>query len=210
MGRLLDAKKESKRRSLLAAAYELFLERGAAKTSVGDITERAGVAKGTFYLYFHDKDSLLEALCFQVSYDLMLRAHKAMHSQPALEQFWQKAVFIADYIIDYFCREKVVLQLIKRNFSWPLMERELSRKDDPLFLAIWQDAQSCPALAGQSREEVLRILFALFEMCGSTCYSSIILGRPAGIEEMKPVLFHIMRRCLDGPPADLGAGYPGA
>ncbi len=210
MGRLIDAKKESKRQSLLSSAYELFLEHGASKTSVGDITERAGVAKGTFYLYFHDKESLLEALCFQISYDLMLRAHTAMHGQAGLTEFWQKAVFIVDYIIGYFCREKVVLQLLKRNFSWPLIEREFTRQDDPLFSAIWQDAQSCPALTGQSRDEVLRIMFALFEMCGSTCYSSIILGRPAGIEQMKPVLFHIIRRCLDGPPADFGAGYPGA
>lgn len=210
MGRLMDAKKETKRQSLLSSAYELFLEHGAAKTSVGDITERAGVAKGTFYLYFHDKESLLEALCFQISYDLMLRAHKAMQAQPGLTEFWQKAVYIVDYIIGYFCREKVVLQLLKRNFSWPLIEREFAREDDPLFSAIWQDAQSCPAFAGQSRDEVLRMMFALFEMCGSTCYSSIILGRPAGIGQMKPVLFRIIRRCLDGAPDAFGPEYPEA
>lgn len=209
MGRLLDAKKESKRQSLLVAAYELFLERGAAKTSVGDITERAGVAKGTFYLYFTDKANLLEALCFQISYDLMGRAYEAMqqHRQP---EFWRNTVFLVDYLVDYFCREKVVLRLIERNFSWPLMEEKLTRQDDPLFSAIWQDASRCPALAGRSRDEALRLLFALFEMCGSTCYSSIILGRPAGIEQMKPVMYYIIRRCLDGPAGELAGGEAAA
>ena len=204
MGRLLDAKKESKRQSLLAAAYELFLERGTAKTSVGDITERAGVAKGTFYLYFSDKASLLEALCFQISYDLMQRAYDAMQKNRQPE-FWRNTVFLVDYLVNYFCREKMVLRLIERNFSWPLVEQKLTQEDDPLFAAIWQDAQGCPALAGRSKAEALRLMFALFEMCGSTCYSSIIGGRPAGIAEMKPVLYHIIRRCLDGPAEPFGA-----
>lgn len=51
----VEGKKQEKRRALLDAAYELFLERGTAKTSVEDITSRAKVAKGTFYLYFRTK-----------------------------------------------------------------------------------------------------------------------------------------------------------
>ena len=51
----VEGKKQEKRRALLDAAYELFLERGTAKTSVEDITSRAKVGKGTFYLYFQDK-----------------------------------------------------------------------------------------------------------------------------------------------------------
>ena len=39
----VEGKKQEKRRALLDAAYELFLERGASKTSVEDITSRAKV-----------------------------------------------------------------------------------------------------------------------------------------------------------------------
>ena len=58
----VEGKKQEKRRALLEAAYDLFLERGAAKTSVEDITSRAKVAKGTFYLYFQDKGAVMQAL----------------------------------------------------------------------------------------------------------------------------------------------------
>ena len=58
----VEGKKQEKRRALLDAAYELFLERGTAKTSVEDITSRAKVAKGTFYLYFQDKGAVMQAL----------------------------------------------------------------------------------------------------------------------------------------------------
>lgn len=44
----VEGKKQEKRRALLDAAYELFLERGTSKTSVEDITSRAKVGKGTF------------------------------------------------------------------------------------------------------------------------------------------------------------------
>ena len=58
----VEGKKQEKRRALLDAAYELFLERGTAKTSVEDITSRAKVGKGTFYLYFQDKGAVMQAL----------------------------------------------------------------------------------------------------------------------------------------------------
>ena len=54
MGRV-DEKKLQKRNSLLQTAFELFTTKGVVNTSISDIADRAGVAKGTFYLYFKDK-----------------------------------------------------------------------------------------------------------------------------------------------------------
>jgi AcrR family transcriptional regulator len=48
--------------ALLDAAAALFVEKGMAATSIDDIAERAGVAKGTFYHYFQDRSAMLEAL----------------------------------------------------------------------------------------------------------------------------------------------------
>ena len=53
---------EMRRDELLAAGERLFVERGVAATSIDDITAAAGVAKGTFYLYFDAKEALHEAL----------------------------------------------------------------------------------------------------------------------------------------------------
>jgi AcrR family transcriptional regulator len=53
---------ETRRGQLLAAASALLVEKGIASVSVADITARAGLAKGTFYLYFESRDVLLEAL----------------------------------------------------------------------------------------------------------------------------------------------------
>lgn len=47
--------KAERRRQILEAAREVFAKRGYAQTTVDDIVARAGVARGTFYLYFDDK-----------------------------------------------------------------------------------------------------------------------------------------------------------
>lgn len=54
--------KTSRRRQLLATAKRLFLERGFEQTSVSAIVREAGVAQGTFYLYFKSKKDLLPYL----------------------------------------------------------------------------------------------------------------------------------------------------
>jgi AcrR family transcriptional regulator len=44
---------------LESAAMELFVERGYAHTTVGDIAERAGLTERTFFRYFSDKREVL-------------------------------------------------------------------------------------------------------------------------------------------------------
>lgn len=58
-------RKEARPAELLEAAFELFVERGFAATRIDDIAARAGVSKGTVYLYFPSKQAVFEALVRQ-------------------------------------------------------------------------------------------------------------------------------------------------
>jgi AcrR family transcriptional regulator len=55
-----------RRRELVATAKRLFLVRGFAQTSVSAIVREAGVAQGTFYLYFKSKQAVLPYLRAEV------------------------------------------------------------------------------------------------------------------------------------------------
>ena len=55
-------KGEAKREAILDAALEEFAERGYACARMEDIARRAGVAKGTLYLHFGDKEGLFNGL----------------------------------------------------------------------------------------------------------------------------------------------------
>src|SRR6266702_1363228 len=68
---------EQRRAELLAAAQALFLAKGIAATSLDDITQRAGVSKGLFYLYFPSKEDLVLALQEQFSHEFAERIRAA-------------------------------------------------------------------------------------------------------------------------------------
>ncbi len=57
-----ELQKQQVRERLLAEALYLFSEQGLEKTTVSDIVDRTGIARGTFYNYFTDINSLFDAL----------------------------------------------------------------------------------------------------------------------------------------------------
>jgi AcrR family transcriptional regulator len=67
------------RQHLLTAAEEVFGSKGFAHTSVQEITQRAGVALGTFYIYYPNKDSLF----LELVDDLGLRLQKYVMERTA-------------------------------------------------------------------------------------------------------------------------------
>lgn len=57
-----DQNRRARTQGLLDAAQKLFLERGIENVTIDEITREAGVAKGSFYRYFSDKEKLVRAL----------------------------------------------------------------------------------------------------------------------------------------------------
>ena len=57
-----ERRKEARPQELLAAALDLFVERGFAATRLDDVAAKAGVSKGTLYLYFTNKEDLFKAV----------------------------------------------------------------------------------------------------------------------------------------------------
>ena len=55
-------RKEARPAELTAAALDLFVEKGFAATRLDDVAVRAGVSKGTLYLYFDSKEALFKAV----------------------------------------------------------------------------------------------------------------------------------------------------
>ena len=193
----VEGKKQEKRRALLDAAYELFLERGTAKTSVEDITSRAKVAKGTFYLYFQDKGAVMQALLGRVSYLLLSEACMAVERQTELQTFPDKMVAVIDHIIEALRRDTLVLKFLERNFVWPGLDQiEASRDAEPLMRKLLTVVMSSPEMVGRTEREIYQRITALGSMCMSVCYSSILEGKPDDIEAMKPVLYDIIHKAL--------------
>jgi len=80
-------RKEARPAELLAAALELFVERGYAATRLEDVARRAGVSKGTVYLYFPGKEDLFKAVVREGLVPLLERGEKvvAAHEGSAVD-----------------------------------------------------------------------------------------------------------------------------
>lgn len=200
MGQALDQKKEEKKKNLLEAARILFLQKGFSKTSISEIAQAAKVAKGTFYLYFKDKDELLENLVFQIGRNILTLAYEYTE-QRRTEDFTENVILFVDYIITYFSTHKDSLRLIKRNFSWTMVQRSLEQEgNDVLRQQLLERLQTSPASQNHTQQELFNMVYMIVELCGSVCYSSIIEQMPDTIDHMKPLLYDMIRRILNNEP----------
>lgn len=98
MGKV-DENKKKKKEALFNTAYELFTTKGINATAISDIVEKAGVAKGTFYLYFKDKYDLRDRLVTYKTSQLFGNAHTALIEQN-IQGFENQMFFVIDHIID--------------------------------------------------------------------------------------------------------------
>jgi AcrR family transcriptional regulator len=73
-------RKDARPQEILSAALDLFIERGYAATRADDVAARAGVSKGTVYLYFENKEELFKAVVRE-SYAAVLQEAVELLSQ---------------------------------------------------------------------------------------------------------------------------------
>jgi AcrR family transcriptional regulator len=70
-GGVRDLNRKERIKSIADASLLLFIERGLDNVTIDDITQATGVAKGTFYNYFDDKEALVEELIAPVRAELL-------------------------------------------------------------------------------------------------------------------------------------------
>jgi AcrR family transcriptional regulator len=78
-GRAAERARAATRARLRASGQKLLAERGLHAVTSHDIANAAGVAAGTFYLHFRDKEELFRELVFEAVAELELRLESAVH-----------------------------------------------------------------------------------------------------------------------------------
>ncbi len=189
-------KKMMKENDLYSAAYELFTTKGIQNTAIDDIVKKAGVAKGTFYLYFKDKYDIINRIILQKS-SMVLKEALEKTKEEHFNNFTTMLLFYVDYIIEYFKENKLTLKLINKNFSWGVYRRAIMQPEqyEEMSRLVETFISSMKEL-NMDNEEAEKTLFMIIELTGSVCYSSIILEEPYGIDEMKPALFKSIEKML--------------
>jgi AcrR family transcriptional regulator len=99
MPRVID--RQARRAELVSAAATVFAERGVGSATVSDIVKVAGVAQGTFYLYFDSKDDAVLAVAERFG-DAMLEGIEratAAPGSPAVEKLFALRDVLGDPVV---------------------------------------------------------------------------------------------------------------
>lgn len=199
MGKV-EENKQLKLDALFSSAYDLFLSQGIVKTSIHDIVQKAGVAKGTFYLYFKDKYEIRDRLIAETARKLFLAAHEELQKAD-IPSFEDKMIFIVDYVISKLEKNKPILRFVSKNLSWGVFKQAVTKSEDDTELNaelssmdyFQQLIQADPALRLRAPETML---FLIAELASSACYSTILENEPVSFEELKPDLYNAIRAII--------------
>lgn len=193
MGKI-DLNKKKKREALLNTAFDLFTTQGINQTTINNIVEAAGVAKGTFYLYFKDKYDIRNKLIAHKAKRVFAAAYEAL-SMTQLTDFDDRIIFLVDNIIEQLSSNKSLLNFISKNLSWGIFKNELTSYDDSSDLDF-NDVYAIFENSTKTFKNPEILLFMIVEFVSSTCYSSILYNEPVNIEELKPYLFDAIRQLI--------------
>jgi len=192
MGKV-DVNKQQKESSLLKTAFEFFTTKGFSKTSISDIVNNAGVAKGTFYLYFKDKYDIRNRLVSHKSSQLFSNAIAELGDSINDIPFEDKLIKIIDNIINQLNANQSLLTFISKNLSWGIFKNALTSptsEDDINFSDIYNTMLK---EAPYDLKDPEIMMFMIIELVSSTCYSAILYKEPCSVEELKPYLYDSIR-----------------
>jgi AcrR family transcriptional regulator len=94
--------RRERREQILAAAKEVFAERGYHNASINDIIRRAGIARGTFYLYFESKQKIFESILDQALVELrsrITRIETGEGAEPPQTQLRGSLVRVMEFVL---------------------------------------------------------------------------------------------------------------
>lgn len=196
MPNVILQKKLEKRKKLLDSSYELFVEKGISNVSIAEICQKAGIAKGTFYLYFTSKEDIARALNRRISFTLMQKAYDEVNRNRK-DTFADNVITMANFIIDYFHADTETLKMMRKDFIFPLTVDDFDNSTNPLMISLRQEISDYARVSGYSNHEILFRLYSLLSMIAGICHSVIIDHFPdTDIDDLKPVLFDMIRKAI--------------
>ncbi len=199
----VEENKLQKKKALLDTAFSLFVDRGFIKTSVADITKKAGVAKGTFYLYFSDKYDIRDKLIARKAADLLRKAWQALEKKKqeeyescqagTLAGFEDDMIFLIDRIVTQLDNNKMLLNFVSKNLEWGVFKHAMIRETDDIGFDVPEIYNDMLEKSGRKFRDPELMLFMILELVGSTIHNVILYKEPVTLEVLRPELYQTIR-----------------
>ncbi len=153
-GQTRKEQKAATRIDLLAAARHTFISTGVAKTGVGDVAKAAGVAHGTFYVHFENKDAVVRALLAEFNATFARRVADAV-KMPTSRSVPRMVRQVATTFLDYWEQERDFIACVADQILAGISLVELGDGVNPPMVMLLERALY--ELAGDTPVDAARI-----------------------------------------------------
>lgn len=188
----LDVNKQKKLDALLRNSLELFTTKGINATSIAEIAKRAGVAKGTFYLYFKDKYDIRNVLISRETSKVFFNAAAKLQQKEVFD-FEERIVFLADNILEQLKMNPKELTFIAKNLGWGFFKSAVYDNSRPNEVNFKEKFHEYLAESEYEYEDPEIMIYLIIELLGGSCYSSILYDEPVSFDRIKPYLLQNVR-----------------
>lgn len=189
----ITKKKNEKYTKILDTALGLFEKNGTHLVSIDEIVKGAGVAKGTFYLYFKDRYDLISTLIIEKASKYMSLLSDEYEPRDFGDVSTSVRHYI-EYISDFLQKNKTLCILIEKNLN-TCVNAVAQTKEGPikeLYEKIFAELINCGVAEAEARAK----LYLYIELIVSSCCNAIIRETPYTIEELKPHLCQIIESSI--------------
>ena len=142
-----NLKTQARHAELLRVAREVLAEKGFDATTISEIVARAGVAQGTFYLYFPSKISVVKTLVEEMRAKIEQAVHSASAEASHLGEMIERSVEAAFHIMGEY---RDVLALTHSGIRWLATEEARSPTFAPYHALIAETLRNAQATGAVS------------------------------------------------------------
>lgn len=191
----ITQKKNEKYANLISAAYDLFEKERIGGVSIDDIVKKAGVAKGTFYLYFQDKVDLISKL-------ILKKAADYMHFEIEIpeinndEDLGRCIRGYTDLLVDFLEKNKTLTLLIDKNVH-VCVNAVIENREGPIK-ELYDKILFYFERRGFPIKDISVKMYLYINLIVSSCCNAILRGKPYSLEEVKPHLYDIISMSIYG------------
>jgi AcrR family transcriptional regulator len=187
---------ERMKESILTSAARLFAKFGPKKTTIDDIAASAGIAKGTIYYYFNDKEEIFARVIKGESDQLFQRLSQAAKESDSPEQklialFIEKLTGLAELV-----NLRWLYDYIDIN-RWSSLEKEtmdLAQKEQKLIEEILEEGKNKGLFAIEDVTKIAQNLVNIFSALAKSLPQGLSpLELTKNIEDMLVLLFSGLR-----------------
>lgn len=185
-----------KRNRILDAAYELFSSKGMHMTAIDEIVKKAGVAKGTFYLYFRDKYDLIDQIILHKSTQVVRQVLIEVREQGEKEGLDAvgQILLVLDKLISAMAQNRPILTLLSGKLS--NVYDLLMADENSGFRDTAQSLVELMMQIGLTAEQAGKRLYVMLNMFGSACCNAVLNGSPYSVDELRPEIQRMARQLL--------------